>query len=168
MVNGTMSHTPLLEEIIGALLIDKSHSLAVAESCTGGLISARITGVAGSSRYFKGGVVAYSNEVKSERLSVSPATLDRYGAVSAETAVEMVRGVREFVDARVGLSVTGIAGPTGGSAEKPVGTVFIAAGDGSRQVNRELHLAGTRQAVREESAEKALTLLRDFLRGESG
>ena len=106
--------TPSPEESIGDLLLDRSLCLAVAESCTGGMISARITGVAGSSRYFRGGVVAYSNEVKRGLLSVSPETLGRFGAVSAETAAEMAQGVRERLGAQIGLSVTGIAGPAGG------------------------------------------------------
>ncbi len=160
--------TPSPEESIGNLLLDRALFLAVAESCTGGMISARITGVAGSSRYFRGGVVAYSNEVKGEFLSVSPETLDRFGAVSAETAAEMAQGVRERLGAQIGLSVTGIAGPTGGTVEKPVGTVFISVCDGRSVSTCNLHFAGNRESVRAKSAGKAIELLREFLQARGG
>jgi PncC family amidohydrolase len=160
--------TPSPEESIGNLLLDRSLCLAVAESCTGGMISARITGVAGSSRYFRGGVVAYSNEVKRGLLSVSPETLGRFGAVSAETAAEMAQGVRERLGAQIGLSVTGIAGPTGGTVEKPVGTVFISVCDGRSVSTFNLHFAGNRESVRAKSAGKAIELLREFLQARGG
>ncbi|MFQ5585917.1 MAG: CinA family protein [Thermodesulfobacteriota bacterium] len=157
-----------MEEIVGALLCDKSLWLAVAESCTGGIISARITNMAGSSRYFKGAVVAYSNEVKRELLSLSPGMLDRFGAVSPETAAGMAQGVRGRIGADIGLSVTGIAGPTGGTEEKPVGTVFIAVCDAKQVTTHDLHFTGDRETVRARSAEKALEALRDFLQALGG
>ena len=100
-------------------------TIATAESCTGGLIGDRLTNVSGSSSYFKGGIVAYSNAVKEEAVGVSKATLESVGAVSEETALEMARGVREKLNADIGISTTGIAGPTGGTEEKPVGLVFV-------------------------------------------
>jgi nicotinamide-nucleotide amidase len=114
-----------LEEVVGQLLLQKRQTLAVAESCTGGYISHRITRIGGSSAYFYGGAVTYSNDAKVRFLGVNPKTLETYGAVSRETALEMSRGIRERTGASLGLSVTGIAGPSGGSPEKPVGTVWI-------------------------------------------
>jgi nicotinamide-nucleotide amidase len=114
-----------LEEVVGQLLLQKRQTLAVAESCTGGYISHRITRIGGSSAYFYGGAVTYSNDAKVRFLGVNPKTLETYGAVSRETALEMSRGIRERSGASLGLSVTGIAGPSGGSPEKPVGTVWI-------------------------------------------
>ena len=114
-----------LEEVVGQLLLAKQQTLALAESCTGGYISHRITRVAGSSAYYYGGAVTYSNDAKMRFLGVDPATLESHGAVSRETALEMSRGIRERTGASIGLSVTGVAGPSGGSPEKPVGTVWI-------------------------------------------
>ncbi|MFQ5329153.1 MAG: CinA family protein [Thermodesulfobacteriota bacterium] len=157
-----------LEEEIGEALLAGSLVLAVAESCTGGMVSARITGVAGSSRYFRGGVVAYSNEVKRGILSVSGETLERFGAVSAETAIEMAQGVRERLGAHLGLSVTGIAGPSGGTGGKPVGTVFIAVCDTRTVSSCKSHFDGNRESVRRKSAGKALELLQEFLQSRDG
>ena len=103
-----------------------TQTIGLAESCTGGLVSFFITGVPGSSTVYAGGIVSYSNDVKESVLGVSRATLLSYGAVSRETAIEMARGVRQRLNVDVGLSVTGIAGPGGGSAEKPVGLVYVA------------------------------------------
>ena len=114
------------EEIrVGELLRQHKATLATAESCTGGLIGHLVTNVSGSSDYYLGGVIAYANQVKRERLSVQTETLDRAGAVSQEVAIEMARGVRRLLDTDYGLSVTGIAGPTGGTPNKPVGLTFI-------------------------------------------
>jgi nicotinamide-nucleotide amidase len=114
-----------LESVVGRLLLGRKMTLATAESCTGGLIASRITNVPGASDYFLGGIVAYSNEWKRELLGVKEETLKNFGAVSGETAREMAEGVRSRMKADIGVSVTGIAGPTGGSEEKPVGTVHI-------------------------------------------
>lgn len=114
-----------MEEIVGRLLAEKNQTLALAESCTGGLIAHRITRVAGSSAYFLGGAVTYSNQEKIRALGVNPATLEKFGAVSREIALEMSQGIRERTSASVALSVTGIAGPSGGTPEKPVGTVWV-------------------------------------------
>ena len=114
-----------LEDVLGLLLLKKGNTIATAESCTGGLIGDHLTNVSGSSSYYKGGVVAYSNEVKMETLYVKESTLDDYGAGSEETAIEMARGVRKVLKADIGLSTTGIAGPTGGTDEKPVGLVYV-------------------------------------------
>lgn len=115
-----------LEEKIGELLKAKKLSLSTAESCTGGGIAASITSVAGSSEYFKGGIVAYSNEVKEALLHVSAETLAKHGAVSRETVVEMVKGAMKTLKTDCAVATSGVAGPGGGTPEKPVGTVWIA------------------------------------------
>jgi nicotinamide-nucleotide amidase len=114
-----------LERVVGELLLEKKLTLGVAESCTGGLVANRITNVPGASNYFLGGIVAYSNELKTKFLGVSEESLKTYGAVSSQVAIEMAQGVRSRLGADIGISVTGIAGPTGGTEEKPVGTVHI-------------------------------------------
>ncbi|HYW05465.1 MAG TPA: nicotinamide-nucleotide amidohydrolase family protein, partial [Longimicrobium sp.] len=115
-----------MEETVGRLLRERGLTLAVAESCTGGLIGHRVTDVPGSSAYFLLGVASYSNEAKEQVLGVSAATLSQWGAVSTQAAEEMARGVRRVAGADLGVSTTGIAGPDGGTPDKPVGTVCIA------------------------------------------
>jgi PncC family amidohydrolase len=151
------------EAVVGRMLRERGLTLAVAESCTGGLVSARITDVPGSSVYFRGGVVAYANSVKREALGVAEEILQEKGAVSAETAGAMAGGVRKALAADIGIGVTGIAGPAGGTAEKPVGLVYIAlAHAGGCSCVRNL-FSGGRLQVRQQSAEAALALLREFL-----
>ena len=116
-----------LEEEVGELLKSKNLSLSTAESCTGGGVAAFVTSVPGSSEYFNGGIVAYSNEVKISLLHVSAETLERYGAVSQETVIEMVKGAMKALKTDCAVATSGIAGPGGGTSEKPVGTVWIAA-----------------------------------------
>ena len=115
-----------LEEEIGKLLIANNLSLSTAESCTGGGVAALITSVPGSSGYFKGGIVAYDNEVKKNLLGVSPETLSAYGAVSRETVIEMAKGAMNRLKTDCAIATSGIAGPGGGTKEKPVGTIWIA------------------------------------------
>ena len=115
-----------LEDVVGKLLIKNRKTIATAESCTGGLIGDRLTNISGSSLYYKGGIVAYSNSVKEKTIGVKKETLDSAGSVSEETALEMSRGIRNKLNADIGLSTTGIAGPKGGTKEKPVGLVYIA------------------------------------------
>lgn len=117
-----------IEKKIGDLLKQKGMTLSTAESCTGGGIAALITSVPGSSEYFKGGIVAYSNEIKKNLLSVSNQTLEKHGAVSQETVIEMVRGAMKSIKSDCAIATSGIAGPGGGSIEKPVGTIWIAVG----------------------------------------
>jgi len=156
------------EVVVGRFMRERGLKLAVAESCTGGLISHRITNVAGSSDYYLGSVTAYADEVKVELLGVRQGTLSEHGAVSAETALEMARGVRRRLQADLGLSVTGIAGPGGGTPEKPVGLVYIglAAPDGA-WVKRCLW-KGNRRTNKAASAEAALGLVRRYLEGGLG
>jgi len=149
-----------LEGEVGRLLKQKRKSVAVAESCTGGLVQHRITEVAGSSEYFRGGVIAYSNALKESLLSVPRETLRREGAVSSSTARAMAEGVRELTGSDFGLGITGIAGPTGGSKKKPVGLVYIAlAGPGRVKVERRL-FSGDRRTVKLKASQAALNLLR--------
>jgi PncC family amidohydrolase len=152
-----------LEVKIGKLLTAENLTFAVAESCTGGLVGHRVTDVPGSSTYFLGGIVAYAYDVKERLLSVRHNTLYDHGAVSAETASEMARGVRRALSTDIGLSVTGIAGPGGGMPDKPVGLVFVALS--ARDCERcERHIwDGDRSENKARSAEAALDLLRRYL-----
>lgn len=152
-----------LEEVVGNLLSAKGETLSLAESCTGGLISHRITRIAGSSAYYYGGVVSYSNEAKMAFLGVKSATLEQFGAVSRETALEMSRGVRERTGANYGLGVTGIAGPAGGSVEKPVGTVWISLCRADRHEARLFRFHGERERIIHGTAQAALNWLRQWL-----
>jgi nicotinamide-nucleotide amidase len=149
-----------LEEIVGELLRKKGWTLALAESCTGGYLGHRITRVAGSSAYFKSSIVSYSNESKIRFLGVKQATLERHGAVSRETALEMAEGALRETEADVALSVTGIAGPSGGNAEKPVGTVWMGISRRGQSDARHFHFHGDRERVILGSSQAALNILR--------
>lgn len=149
-----------LEQVIGRLLKEKKQTLSTAESCTAGLLAGQITSVPGSSGYFERGVVTYSNRSKTELLGVSPETLEKFGAVSAETAEAMASGIRERSGSDYGLAITGIAGPDGGTAEKPVGTIFIAAASAKGVRSKKLSLGKDRQSNRHRSVYAALELLR--------
>jgi len=149
-----------LEQRVGQLLSERHRTLALAESCTGGLISHRITGIAGSSAYYLGGVTSYANDVKVKLLGVTPATLEKYGAVSQETALEMSHGIRERIGADFGLSVTGIAGPGGGTPEKPVGTVWISIAQAKNHEARLFQFHGDRERIVLGTSQAALNWLR--------
>jgi nicotinamide-nucleotide amidase len=151
-----------LEEVVGRLLGQKGWWLALAESCTGGYISHRITRVAGSSAYFKSAAVTYSNEAK-VRLGVAPSTIEVYWPVSAETARAMALAIRQRAGADVGLSVTGVAGPAGGSAATPVGTVWIGMAHLNGSEARHFHIAGDRERVILGASQAALYWLRSVL-----
>jgi nicotinamide-nucleotide amidase len=152
-----------LQEAVSRLLIEKNQTMATAESCTGGLLANWITNVPGASQYFLGGVVSYSNSAKVEMLGVSEKTLQQFGAVSAETALEMARGVRKKTGADFGISVTGIAGPTGGSDQKPVGTVFIAVVHAKEEWVKEFHFPLGRLRFKQLAAATALDRVRKIL-----
>lgn len=157
-----------IEAEVGALLRERGLTLATAESCTGGLVAHRITCVPGSSLYYRGGVVAYANEVKEALLGVRHETLLVHGAVSEETALEMARGVRERLGADLGVATTGIAGPTGGTPEKPVGVVYVALSAADAQICRRYFWQGDRLANKEQSAEAVLQLIQDYVQERSG
>ena len=152
-----------VEELVLDLARARGLSLAAAESCTGGLVAARLTSVPGASDVFRGGVVAYDNGIKHARLGVSDETLAAHGAVSAETASAMALGAKESLGADVAVSVTGIAGPGGGTPEKPVGLVYLHASGRGAELARELNLPGDREAVRRRATAAALHLLRELL-----
>ena len=158
------SHT-VAEEVI-LLMKERSCALALAESCTGGLIAKLITDVPGSSAAFYGGVVSYANEAKQHLLGVSAETLKKFGAVSAECAAEMLKGAAEKFSADCAIAVTGIAGPDGGTAEKPVGLVFIGVKCFDQVLVKEYRFRGSRGQVRERTAAVALNTLRRMLLGE--
>lgn len=153
-----------LEELVGRELKVRGLTLAVAESCTGGLIGHRLTNVAGSSDYFLGGVVSYSNAAKQDLLRVPADVLAQKGAVSPETARDMAKGVRESFHADVGLAVTGIAGPSGGSAAKPVGTVYIGLSGSEGEDVWHYQFYGNRSQIKTLTAETALDRLRRMLK----
>jgi len=138
-------------------------TLAVGESCTGGLVCHKITNISGSSKYFRGGVIAYNNDIKEQVLAVSEETLKKFGAVSKETAIAMARGGKKKLGCDIGLSVTGIAGPAGGTKLKPVGTVFIAISNKKNEKSRRFLFKGKRQAIKLAASNKALMMLKEFL-----
>ena len=154
-----------LEEIIAAALTEKRLTIAVAESCTGGLIANRLTDVPGSSVYFERGLVTYSNEAKIQLLGVPAEIINQHGAVSEETARLMAEGVRRNANTALGLSSTGIAGPTGGTKEKPVGTVYVALADGAQTICRHYAYRWDRKRNKLVSSEAALFLLKNYLQG---
>jgi nicotinamide-nucleotide amidase len=152
-----------MESVVGELLLGQDKILATAESCSGGLIAQKITSVPGSSEYFAGGVVAYSNELKEKLLGVEQSDLSRHGAVSSEVARAMADGIRHETSADIGVAVTGIAGPTGGTPEKPVGVVFIGLSTPNETVDIRCHFSGDRWQIQELTAVKSLDLVRCLL-----
>ena len=154
-----------LEEVVGQLLVEQELTLGVAESCTGGLVTHRLTNVPGSSNYLLGGVVAYSYDVKERVLEVHHDTLYEHGAVSRETALEMARGARRLLGSDVALAVTGIAGPGGGTAEKPVGLVYIALAARDSEHCERYVWSGDRLQNKQRSSQAALEMLREYLEG---
>lgn len=160
-----MPATSLLEEQVGAILRQRGLKLATAESCTGGLLASRLTDVPGSSDYFLGGFVSYAYEAKVASLNVSWDTLQAYGAVSAETVLEMARGARNALKADLAISISGIAGPGGGLPNKPVGTTWfgLIAPEGEWSVLRQFE--GDRLQNKSQASEAALQLLMDYLLG---
>jgi nicotinamide-nucleotide amidase len=157
--------TEVMEEVVGRLLREKGGSIAAAESCTGGLIAHRITEIRGSSDYFLLGVVAYSNQAKEALLGVSHAILERYGPVSRETAEQMATGVKERSGATIGVATTGIAGPTGGTLETPVGRVFVALATEAMHEVKQYDFSGDRHGIKLIASEVALDRVRRYLLG---
>ncbi|MCJ7546660.1 MAG: nicotinamide-nucleotide amidohydrolase family protein [Deltaproteobacteria bacterium] len=155
----------VMEGVVGRLLREKSSTIAVAESCTGGLIAHRITEIPGSSDYFLLGVVAYSNKAKEALLGVSHSILTQYGPVSKETAEQMAMGVKKSSGAAIGIATTGIAGPTGGTPENPVGRVFIALATEALREVKQYDLSGDRHGIKLMASELALDMVRRYLLG---
>ncbi len=148
---------------IHGLLIKKRKKIAVAESCTGGLLSELLTRLSGSSGYFVLGIISYADSAKSKILKIPPALIRRKGAVSREVAVKMASTARKLARADFGIGITGIAGPTGGSPQKPVGTVFIALGNKKKTVCHRYVFKGGRSSIRKKTALKSLELLKKAL-----
>ena len=149
-----------LEDAAANILFKKKKTIAVAESCTGGFVSSRLTDVNGSSKYFLMGLVAYSNLVKKAVLGVNDKTLKKHGAVSRQVAFEMAKGIRNLAGSDIGLGITGIAGPTGGTASKPVGLVYIAIVINGRQIVKEFRFKGTRSEIKFQASQAALDMIR--------
>ncbi|HJX04974.1 MAG TPA: CinA family protein [Thermoplasmata archaeon] len=153
----------MLAEEVGRLLRSKDLTISVAESCTGGKVGDLLTDVSGSSDYFVGGVISYSNRAKSELLGVRENTLAAKGAVSDEVARQMASGVRKSLHANIGVGITGIAGPFGGTPKKPVGLVYIAVDSDKGTISARSMFKGSRTQVKKQSAERALNLVKRFV-----
>lgn len=154
-----------MEEVVAELLMSNNLTISIAESCTGGLVSKKFTDIPGISEVFEGSVVSYSNNLKMEILGVSKETLENYGAVSNETAIEMAKGVRRIANTDIGLSITGIAGPDGGTPEKPIGLVYVAIAYENGVNSQELKLWGERSRIRNVASLHALDLVRRYVIG---
>ncbi|GAJ18323.1 unnamed protein product, partial [marine sediment metagenome] len=154
-----------MEAVVGELLKDRKLTLSVAESCTGGLIGHRLTSVPGSSFYFERGAVVYSNRSKVEMLGVKQQTIDSYGAVSDQTVREMAEGIKKVAKTDMGLAVTGIAGPEGGTEYKPVGTAFVGLSVEGEIFSDEYRFSGDREKVKLHTSEMALDWVRRYLNG---
>lgn len=153
----------LLEEQVGGQLLAQNLTIACAESCTGGLLTSRLTDIAGSSAYVMGSVVSYTNRIKETLVGVQHETLLAHGAVSEETAREMAEGIRRTITTDIGVGITGIAGPGGGTKEKPVGLVFIAVSGPRGTMVKENHFSGTRTEVKRQTTDTALAIASAYL-----
>ncbi|MEO0095591.1 MAG: CinA family protein [candidate division WOR-3 bacterium] len=154
-----------LAKKLKTLLLKKNLSLSVCESCTGGMLASIITTVPGSSNYFKGGIIAYSNEIKNKSVGVKKSTLKKFGAVSKQTASEMAMGIKRIMGTDAGIAITGIAGPGGGTKNKPVGLVYIGVILDKRMKIEKNIFTGNRQQIRKKACEQALELLIQMLKG---
>lgn len=148
---------------VGKILIEKNISISCAESCTGGLFAQTLTDIPGISAVFDRGIVTYSNQAKIEELGVKKETLDRYGAVSEETSIEMAQGIQRVSKSRIGVSVTGVAGPGGGTIEKPVGLVYVCAVFDQKRICRKLSLQGDRKLNRAMSVLVMFELIQELI-----
>lgn len=153
----------LSSKVLQESLICRGLTLSTAESCTGGMLGSTLTSIPGSSGFFLGGVITYSNSVKERLLGVSSKTLAAHGAVSRETAEEMVSGARRIFGSDLAVSITGVAGPDGGTVVKPVGTVFISVTDGENTITSENHFKGDRDLVRQASVKRAISMVMEFV-----
>ena len=157
------SNGETLEEIVGLFLQLRGATIAVAESCTGGMLGARISKISGSSRHFLGGAIVYANDMKSLFANVPPMLIEAHGAVSREVAEALANGIREECRSTIGVGITGIAGPTGGTEQKPVGLVYVAVSDGKKAEVIERQFPGDRERIRVYATQQALDLVRRFL-----
>ena len=150
-------------EKIQSAFIQTSLTLSVAESCTGGLLAQQITSVPGSSGYFIGGIIAYSNSVKERTLGIKKALITKHGAVSSEIALAMANGIRTSLKTDYGIGITGIAGPDGGTKSKPVGLVYIAIAHPDEAICLKCEFVGTRKQIRQQAVKQTLNLLLEFV-----
>ncbi|MFX1537320.1 MAG: CinA family protein [Promethearchaeota archaeon] len=153
----------LIEKEVAKLLIERKWTLATAESCSGGLLSHRLTNIPGSSAYFLCGYIVYSNQSKIELLGVSPKTIESYGAVSAQTALEMAKGARQRTKATLAISVTGIAGPGGATLTKPVGLVYLGLSSPEEALFQQFNFTGNRLAIKLQTTQSSLKFLKEYL-----
>ncbi len=154
----------ILSNQLAKILVVRQLTVSTAESCTGGLLSHMLTSVSGSSQYFIGGVIAYSNEIKVKALGVSQAILVEHGAVSQYSALAMAKGIRQSFQTDIGLSTTGIAGPTGGTPEKPVGRVWIGISTPEKTIAYENHFSGDRDDIKHQTVSVLLSILLDLIK----
>lgn len=152
-----------IEHILGELLTKQKKTLAIAESCTGGLVSNLVTDVPGSSVYFMGGITAYSNQSKIDVLKIPERIIQEEGVVSRTCAVTMAQNIRTILHADIGVGLTGIAGPQGGSTQKPIGSVYIAVTDGEKTICKLFRFEGDRMQVKEKASETSLRMVKEFL-----
>ena len=152
-----------MESEIGNMLKEKGFTLSCAESCTGGLLTSRLTDVAGCSEYFQGSIVAYSNDIKKNMLGVKEETLNLFGAVSEQTALAMAIGIRQLFQTTIGVSITGIAGPGGGTVEKPVGLVYVAVSGPTGDTIKKFNFNGDRTEIKQKVVDAALVLIQVYL-----
>ena len=150
-----------MEKIVGDLLREKNFTIACAESCTGGLLTSKLTDVAGSSSYVKGAIVSYTDEIKNKILQVKAETLEKFSAVSEETAREMSANVRKIFAANIGVGVTGFAGPGGGNENFPVGTVFISVADEKNVAVKKFSFVGSRTEIKIQAVQAALKMIEE-------
>ena len=155
----------IMEIELGKILKEKNLTIACAESCTGGLLTSKLTDVAGSSAYVQGGIVSYSNEIKNSILKVKAETLKEFGAVSEQTARQMSSNVRELFKTDIGVGVTGIAGPDGGSIEKPVGTVYISVSNSDKTFVKKFNFSGSRIEIKNQTCNAAMSMIKNFVGG---
>ncbi len=153
----------VLNETVGALLLERGMNVSLAESCTGGQVMKCLSDVPGSSRYLAGGVVSYSNDLKINLLGVSRDIIEQYGAVSEQTARLMAEGVKKITGTSLGVGITGIAGPDGGTEQKPIGLVYIAVAGEVKTICQRNVFRGQRSEVRSRATSKALEMLRQYL-----
>jgi len=163
MIVAEYSHISRLLNRIAKTLVKRRLTLSICESCTGGMLGSMITNIPGSSKYFLGGIIAYSNEVKEKVVGIRAKDLRKHGAVSAEVAAAMAKGVQEKLKSDIGIGITGIAGPTGGSKNKPVGLVYIAIAIQKKMSVGKYLFAGSRTMIRIETCLKSLLLLKKIL-----
>jgi nicotinamide-nucleotide amidase len=156
------THGETLEEVVARVLVENHATIAVAESCTGGMLAERLTNTPGSSNYFRGGVVCYSNDLKTSFVDVPAATIESKGAVSSEVAIALADGIRRRARSTIGVGITGIAGPTGGTPEKPVGLVHIAIADGREPREHAIRFPGDRERIRMYATQAALDIVRRY------